>query len=117
MGAPNVSQREGGSTARAMMVAAAAKRWNVPAAELATGSGIVTQTPTKRTATYASLAETALTMPVPDLASAKLKDSKDFKIMGKDIRGIDNFEIVQGKPSFSIDVNPPGMLFAAYEKC
>jgi len=132
MGAPNVSQREGGSTAtpqnyqpmrnvgataRAMMLAAAAKRWNVPAAELATGSGIVTHTPTKRTATYASLAETALTMPVPDLASVKLKDPKDFKIMGKDIRGVDNFKIVTGQPSFSIDVNPPGMLFAAYEKC
>src|SRR6266516_1182101 len=132
MGAPNVSQREGGSTAtpknyqpmrnvgataRAMMVLAAAKRWNVPATELATGSGIVTHTPTKRTATYASLAETALTMPVPDLASVKLKDPKDFKIMGKDIRGVDNFKIVTGQPSFSIDVNPPGMLFAAYEKC
>src|SRR5438132_10728070 len=132
MGAPNVSQREGGSTAtpqnyqpmrnvgatgRAMMVAAAAKRWNVPAAELATGSGIVTHTPTKRTATYASLAETALTMPVPDLASVKLKDPKDFKIMGKNILGVDNPAIVTGKPSFSIDVNPPGMLYAAYEKC
>src|SRR5881409_3945896 len=132
MGAPTVGQIEGGSTAtpqnyqpmrnvgataRAMMVAAAAKQWNVPASELATGSGIVTHTPTKRTATYASLAETALSMPVPDLASVKLKDPKDFKIMGKDIRGVDNFAIVTGKPSFSIDVNPPGMLFAAYEKC
>src|SRR5881409_2779826 len=132
MGAPTVGQREGGSTAipqnytpmrnvgataRAMMLAAAAKRWNVPASELTTGSGIVTHTPTKRTATYASLAETALTMPVPDLASVKLKDPKDFKIMGKDIRGVDNFKIVTGQPSFSIDVNPPGMLFAAYEKC
>src|SRR5207247_281869 len=114
MGAPTVGQREGGSTAtpqnyqpmrnvgataRAMMVAAAAKRWNVPAAELPTDSGIVTHTPTKRTATYASLAETALTMPVPDLASVKLKDPKDFKIMGKDIRGVDNFKIVTGQPS------------------
>src|SRR5438094_10016031 len=131
MGAPNVSQREGGSTAtpqnyqpmrnvgataRAMMLAAAAKRWNVPAAELATGSGIVTHMPTKRTATYASLAETALTMPVPDLTSVKLKDPKDFKIMGKNILGVDNPAIVTGNPSFSIDVNPPGMLYAAYEK-
>src|SRR5437899_1490307 len=132
MGAPNVSQREGGSTAtpqnyqpmrnvgataRAMMLAAAAKRWNVPAAELATGSGIVTHMPTKRTATYASLAETALSMPVPDLASVKLKDPKDFKIMGQRIPGVDNFAIVTGKPSFSIDINPPGMLYAVYEKC
>src|SRR6059036_486250 len=117
MGAPNVSQREGGSTARAMMVAAAAKRWNVPAAELTTGSGVVTHTPSKRTATYASVAETALTMPVPELSAVKLKDPKDFKIIGKGTPGVDNFAIVTGKPSFSIDVNPPGMLYAVYEKC
>src|SRR5438067_10846436 len=104
MGAPTVGQREGGSTAtpqnyqpmrnvgataRTMLVAAAAKRWNVPAAELTTGSGVVTHAASKRTATYASLAETALTMPVPELTSVKLKDPKDFKIMGKAIPGVD----------------------------
>src|SRR6266487_2287529 len=123
MGAPTIGQREGGSTAtpqnyqpmrnvgataRAMMVAAAASRWNVPAAELTTGSGIVTHTPSKRTATYASLAETALTMPVPELSTVKLKDPKDFKIIGKSSPGVDNFAIVTGKPSFSVDVHPPG---------
>src|SRR5438445_4813722 len=132
MGAPNVGQREGGSTAtpqnyqpmrnvgatgRAMMVAAAAKRWNVPAAVLTTGSGVVTHTPSKRTATYASLGETALTMPVPELSMVKLKDPKDFKIIGKGTPGVDNFSIVTGKPAFSIDVNAPDMLFAVYEKC
>src|SRR3989454_4666700 len=104
MGAPTIGQREGGSTAtpqnyqpmrnvgataRAMMVAAAAKRWNVPAAELTTASGVVTHAASKRTATYASLADTALTMPGPELASVKLKDPKDFKIMGKNILGVE----------------------------
>ncbi|HYR85646.1 MAG TPA: molybdopterin cofactor-binding domain-containing protein, partial [Terriglobia bacterium] len=132
MGAPTVGQIEGGSTAtpqnyqpmrnvgataRAMMVAAAAKQWNVAASEVTTGSGIVTHTQSRRTATYASLAQTALTMPVPELSSVKLKDPKDFKIIGKPTPGVDNFAIVTGKPSFSIDVNPPGMLHAVYEKC
>src|SRR5437870_11524433 len=125
MGAPDIGQREGGSTAipqnytpmrnvgatgRTMMIAAAAKRWNVPAAELTTGAGIVTHASSKRTATYASLAETAMTMPVPALSTVKLKDPKNFKIMGQRIPGVDNFKIVTGSPSFSIDVNPPDML-------
>jgi isoquinoline 1-oxidoreductase subunit beta len=132
MGAPNVGQIEGGSTAtpqnyqpmrnvgataRAMMVAAAAKQWNVPATELTTGSGIVTHRTSNRTATYASLATTAMTMPVPELSTVKLKDPKDFKVIGQSIPGVDNAAIVTGKPSFSIDVNPPGMLHAVYEKC
>ena len=132
MGAPNVGQIEGGSTAtpqnwmpmrnvgataRAMMVAAAAKQWNVPASELTTGSGIVTHASSRRTATYASLAQTAMSMPVPELSSVKLKDPKDFKVIGTKTLGVDVAAIVTGKPSFSIDVNPPGMLYAVYEKC
>ncbi len=132
MGAPTVGQIEGGSTAtptnympmrnvgataRAMMVAAAAKQWNVSEAQLTTGSGIVTDPASKRTATYASLASTALSMPVPALITVKLKDQKEFKIMGKPIPGVDNLAIVTGKPAFSIDVAPDDMLFAVFEKC
>ncbi len=132
MGASNIRQNEGGSTAtpqnympmrnvgataRAMMVKAAAANWSVPEAELTTGSGIVTHAKSKRTATYASLAAKATAMTPPALTDVKLKDPKDFKIMGKPIKGVDNAAIVVGKPSFSIDVDMPGMLFAIYEKC
>jgi isoquinoline 1-oxidoreductase beta subunit len=132
-GAPTVGQIEGGSTAipqnytpmrnvgaagRAMMLAVAAQTWNVPESELTTGSGIVTHATSRRTATYASLAEKALSMPPMAVTSIKLKDPKDFKIIGKPLPGVDNFAIVTGKPSFSIDVEPsPDMLHAVFEKC
>src|SRR5262245_54290384 len=132
MGAPNVGQIEGGSTAiptnytphrnvgaaaRMMMLSAAAQQWTVNATELTTESGVVTHAASKRTATYASLAQAALTMPPMAVADIKLKDQKDFKLLGSRVGGVDNLAIVTGKPSFSVDVNPPGMLFAIFEKC
>jgi isoquinoline 1-oxidoreductase subunit beta len=109
--------RNVGAAARAMMVSAAAQQWSVPEAELTTASGVVTHGPSKRTATYASLAARAATITPPAIANVKLKDQKEFKIVGKRIPGVDNLAIVTGKPLFSVDVNPPGMLHAVYEKC
>jgi isoquinoline 1-oxidoreductase subunit beta len=132
MGAPTVGQIEGGSTAtpqnytpmrnvgaaaRMMMIATAAKQLNAPESELTTESGVVTHTRSGRKATYASLAQAALSMPPMAVTDIKLKDPKDFKILGTRVPGVDNPAIVTGKPSFSIDVSPPGMLYAAYEKC
>jgi isoquinoline 1-oxidoreductase beta subunit len=56
-------------------------------------------------------------MPAMAVADIKLKDPNSFKIMGTRVPGVDNFDIVTGKPAFSIDVNPPGMLYAIFEKC
>ena len=58
-------------------------------------------------------------MPAPtaDAVKAAYKDPKNFKIIGKPIKGVDNAAIVTGKPSFSIDVEPEGTLFAVFEKC
>jgi isoquinoline 1-oxidoreductase beta subunit len=109
--------RNVGAGARAMMVAAAAQQWSVPEAELTTASGVVTHGPTKRTATYGSLAARAATLAPPAIANLRLKNQADFKIVGKRIPGVDNLAIVTGKPVFSVDVNPPGMLHAVFEKC
>jgi isoquinoline 1-oxidoreductase subunit beta len=132
MGAPNVGQIEGGSTAipqnytpmrnvgaaaRMMMIATAARQWNVPGTDLRTESGVVTHAASNRRATYASLAQAALTMPPMAVADIKVKDQKDFKILGTRQPGVDNLAIVTGKPAFSVDVNPPGMLYAILEKC
>src|SRR5262249_19209699 len=108
--------RNVGAAARMMMITAAAQNWNVPEAELTTGSGSVKHAGSNRTATYASLAAKVATLTPTAVSAVKLKDQKDFKIMGKPIPGVDNMKIVTGQPLFSIDQGGPGMLYAVLEK-
>ena len=108
-----------GAGGRLVMLAAAAQQWSVPQSELTTKAGVVTHAATKRTATYASLSALAATLPVPEKAAieAALKNPRDFTIIGKRIRGVDNLDIVTGRPVFSIDVAFPNMLHAVLVKC
>jgi isoquinoline 1-oxidoreductase beta subunit len=108
--------RQVGATARAMLVAAAAETWGVPASECATASGVVTHKASGRKATYGSLAAKAATMAQPDPKTLTLKDPKTYRIVGKFQAQVDTPAIVTGKPLFGIDVVVPGMLYATFEK-
>jgi isoquinoline 1-oxidoreductase subunit beta len=108
--------RRVGAAARAMLVQAAAKNWGVPAEQLTTSAGKVAHKASGKSATYGSLAGLAAQAAMPDLASVKLKDPKDFRIIGTGVRQYDGPKIVTGQPLFGIDTRLPGMKYATYVK-
>jgi isoquinoline 1-oxidoreductase beta subunit len=112
-----IPQRRVGAAGRAMLLAAAAKEWNVPVAELTTDKGVVHHKASKRQATYGALAATAATMTPPKLdETLPLKDPKDFRIIGTRIPTVGIKDILTGKPIFGIDVTVPDMHYATFVK-
>jgi isoquinoline 1-oxidoreductase beta subunit len=109
--------RQVGAAGRAVLVAAAAAQMGVPESELTTSLGRVIHQKSGRSLGYGELAAKAATMTAPALNSVKLKDPKDFKIIGVTHRAPEVKSIVQGKPIFGIDVTVPGMLYAVFVKC
>ena len=112
-----VPMRQVGAAGRQMLIAAAAKKWGVPASDCYASNGRVHHRSTDRSLGYGELAAAAATMPVPDLKTLKLKDSDNFKVIGQWTPGVDVPDITTGKPIFGIDFTKPGMLYAVYQKC
>jgi len=103
--------RQVGATARAMLVGAAADRWQVDAATLRTENGAVFDARGRRLG-YGELAEAAALRPVPAKESITLKQRKDFRYIGRPQKRLDGRLKVTGKAGFGIDVSLPGMLTA-----
>jgi isoquinoline 1-oxidoreductase subunit beta len=102
--------RQAGATARTMLVAAAAKRWNVDPASCRAQSGEVLHPPTNRRATYGELAADAAHIPVPQ--NVALKKPQDFKLIGTPAKRLDTPSKINGSAVYGIDVRLPGMKFA-----
>jgi isoquinoline 1-oxidoreductase beta subunit len=107
--------RKGGATARVMLIQAAAEAWKVPASECTAANSVITHTPSGKTTTYGKVAEAAAKLTPP--ADVKLKDPKDWKLIGKGVKRLDTAEKTTGTMIYGIDVKLPGMLNAAIKDC
>jgi len=109
--------RRAGATVRDLMVTAAATKWNVPPAECVAKKGIVRHGKSSRQATYGQLVEAAARLPLPDPEKVRLKDEKDFELIGHPVPRVDVPAKVNGSAQFGLDVRVPEMLFAVVARC
>jgi isoquinoline 1-oxidoreductase beta subunit len=107
--------RKAGATAREMLIAAAAKQWNVPASECVAQNSFITHGPSKRRVSFGKVAEAASKLDAPK--DVKLKDPKEWKLIGKPIKRVDIPDTVMGRQRYGIDTQLDGMLYAAISQC
>jgi isoquinoline 1-oxidoreductase subunit beta len=107
--------RKGGATARMMLIQAAANEWKVPVTECTAANSVITHTPSGKSTTYGKVVEAAAKLSPP--AEVKLKDPKDWKLIGKGVKRLDTPDKVIGATVYGIDVKLPGMLNAAIADC
>jgi len=105
--------REIGASARGMLEAAAAKRWNVPVTEVKAVNHEVVHAASGRRVGFGDLAADAAKEAVPKVESLKLKDPKDFRYLGKgDVSIVDLRDITVGTAHYGIDTRLPDMKYA-----
>jgi isoquinoline 1-oxidoreductase subunit beta len=107
--------RKGGAAARQMLVQAAANEWKVPAAECSVSKGVITHAASNRRTTYGKVAAAAAKLDVP--SDVKLKDPKDWVLVGKRIARLDTVDKTNGQQVYGADLQLPGMLNAAIRAC
>ena len=107
--------RKGGAAARMMLIQAAANEWKVAPQECSAANGVITHRGSNRSTTYGKVAQAASKLEPPQQIT--LKDSKDWKIIGKGVKRLDTADKVVGKATYGIDVRLSGMLYAAIKAC
>jgi isoquinoline 1-oxidoreductase beta subunit len=107
--------RQVGAAAREMLIAAAAHRWHRDAAQLHARHGRVVDSVSGDSLSYGELAEAAASETVPDAPT--LKDSADFRLIGRSIPDVDLDAIVSGQQRYSMDLKLPDMLYAVVRRC
>ncbi len=107
--------RKAGASAREMLVSAAAKQWGVPASECSVANGVISHKASNRSTTFGKVAEAASKLEIPK--EPKLKDPKDWTLIGTSPPRFDIPDKTTGKQVFAADVRLPGMLHASIRQC
>lgn len=107
--------RKAGAVAKAMLMAAAAKQWNISPDKCTADKGTVVNTINMQVIPFGDLVCEAATLPIPKEVS--LKSPKDFKLIGKEQKKSNLKDIVTGKAKYGIDLKIPGMVYASVERC
>lgn len=106
--------RKMGAMARAMLIAAAAQKWQVPVTECTTENHYVIHSSGKKI-TYGDLVEIAKKLEVP--TEITYKNPKNFNYIGKNLKSVDVEEYANGSAVFGLDKRLPNMKFAAMQRC
>ena len=102
--------RKAGAAARMMLIAAAAKTWQVGASSCRAENGRILHPASQRSFSFGELVDKAADLKPPQ--DVVLKDPKDFKLIGKVKPRLDTPDKTNGKAIFGLDVNLPGLLVA-----
>jgi len=107
--------RKGGATAREMLIAAAAQGWGVVTVECTASNNVITHGPSGKRTTFGKVAAAAAKLEPPK--DVKLKEPKDWKVIGKPVPRVDIPDTVIGRQRYGIDAQLPGMVYAAIAQC
>jgi isoquinoline 1-oxidoreductase beta subunit len=105
--------RQAGAVGRNLLIAAAAKQWGVDPAACRAKDGVVFDASGSKHLSYGELAQAAAKLPVPPAENVKLKDPKDFTLIGTRAKRVDSAIKVDGRALYGIDTRLPGMKVAA----
>jgi isoquinoline 1-oxidoreductase beta subunit len=105
--------RQAGAVGRNLLIAAAAKQWGVDPATCRAKDGVVFDASGSKHLSYGELAKAAAKLPVPPAENVKLKDPKDFTLIGTRAKRVDSAIKVDGRALYGIDTRLPGMKVAA----
>ena len=107
--------RKAGATAREMLIAAAAARWDTATSDCAAHGSVIIHKPSGRTLRFGEVAAAAAAITPP--TSVQLKEPRAWTLIGTPRKRLEVADKVTGKPIYAIDVRLPGMLYAALAQC